>query len=250
MGCTDSHTGITDEEATLRSQESALFFSNQTVTANYLALCRYSRGQELNAEAFDQALTKMLVIKGNLGSSGANTDFYESFRKPSGLYDAKLMKVLCVLLGSGSPSEKATLLFETYDPAFELRLSRAKIAEMAEDLVDVSAKKTAVLVTDAQFRHSGQLTNQQYLKGLCTQAGSAQDAFQQLVLRGEDSVSKQDFVGILPLPENCGWLSSSGIRKLLGIFNSKRLVVRKHEKVSLTGNRPVLRKPDATPSAS
>lgn len=250
MGCSGSRTGISDEEAALRSQESMLLFSNQTVTANYLALCRYSRGQELNAEAFDQALSKMLVIKGNLGSSNTITEFYESFRKPSGAYNAKLMKVLCVLLGSGSPSEKATLLFEIYDPGFELNLARAKIAEMAEDLVDVSAKKVAVLVSDAQYLHSGQLTNQQYLKGLCTQAGSAQDSFLQLVLRGQDSVSKQDFIDILHQPDNSAWLSSSGIRKLLGTFNSKRLAVRKHEKVSLTGSRPVLRKPESTPSAS
>ena len=191
----------------------------------------------------------MLVIKGNLGSSNTITDFYESFRKQqSGAYDAKLIKVLCVLLGTGSTQEKATLLFEIYDPAFELKLSRAKIAEMAGDLVDISAKKVAVLVTDAQYRHSGQLTNQQYLKGLCMQAGSAQDSFQQLVLRGGDSVTKQDFVSIVQQAENSGWLGSCGIRKILGTFNLKRLAVRKHEKVSLTGSRPTLRRPEPLPS--
>lgn len=248
MGCNNSRKGISDEEAALRSQEAMLLYSNQTVTANYLALCRYSRGQELNAEALDQAFSKMLVIKGNLGSSNTITDFYESFRKQPGVYDAKLLKVLCVLLGKGSTVEKATLLFEIYDPGFAETLERAKIAEMVEDLVDISAQKVSVLVTDSQYRHSGQLTNQQYLKGLFTQAGKAQDSFKKLVLRGGERVTKEDFVSILQEPDNTGWLSSSGIRKILNAFSLERLAVRKHGQVSLT--RPTLRKPASLTSPS
>ena len=248
MGCNNSRKGISDEEAALRSQEAMLLYSNQTVTANYLALCRYARDQELNEEALDQAFTKMLVIKGNLGSSNTITDFYESFRKQSKVYDAKLLKVLCVLLGKGGAVEKATLLFEIYDPKFVKTLERAKIAEMVEDLVNISAQKVSVLVTDAQYRHSGQLTNQQYLKGLFTQAGKAQDEFKKLVLRGGDSVTEEDFVGILQQPDNASWLSSSGIRKILNALNQERLVVRKHGQVSLT--RPTLRKPASLTSPS
>lgn len=250
MGCNDSRQGISDAEAALRSQEAMLLFKNQTVLANYLAICRYTRDNELDKTAFDQALTQMMVIKTNLGSSNTITDFYDSFMKSSDLYDAKLLKVLIVLLGSGTSIDKATILFEIYDPGFEMKLSRAKIAEMAGDIVNISVKKVEVLVTDAQFKHSGLIANQKYLSDLYARAGGAQDDFQKLVLKGQDFVSKSDFVEILSQPENSGWLSSSGVRKVLGGLIAKRLSPRPHQKVVLTGARPALSKSVTSPNAS
>ena len=238
---------MSNEEVALRSQESVLLFENQSVTANYMALCRYSRNHRLNAQGFNEALDKMLVLKTNLGSSNTVKEFYDSFQVVPGEYDAKKLKDLCVLLSLGTLEEKAGILFEIYDPDFTLSLDKLAIVQMAADLVEISTEKVAILVTDSQWKQSGQIATKQYIDRLEKQRGKAEDGLKQALLDGKDSVSKADFLTRITKPEVSHWLSTSGIRKILSTLVNERLTVRKHEKVVLSGKRPTLTRPPASP---
>lgn len=187
----------------------------------------------------------MLVLTNNLGSSSKVDDFYTSFMVESGVYDAKLLKVLCVLLSGGTSGEKAEILFEIYDPLFTLSLDKPAVRDMASDLVTVSTERVAILVTDAQWKETDQAQSNKYIERLLVQRPKAEETLLRIALEGQERVRKNDFVDRL-VRDGEAWCSTAGVRKVLNQFHNDRMKVKKHEKATLLSKKPSLMKPPQT----
>lgn len=224
MGCHGSRKRYSQEEVALLTEELVLHFHAASTQQAYAVFRCKARQGFLNALAFEEAAQELGICTRNSGSSLQVEAFFSSLQTPQG-YPEHTLGLLAVLLSEGSASEKATTLFQLYDEAYELELTKVQVTTLIADLVHMSITQLGLLVAGEQH---GALRNGEYLKGLQQASGAFQQTLVEEILLGREIVTRPEFIE--RLSENSKWRSASDLRVALAEFK------REH-------NRPQLVKP-------
>ena len=212
MGCHGSRKRYSQEEVALLSEELVLHFHAASTQQAYSVFRCKARGGFLNALAFAEAAKELGLCVQNSGGSLQVEAFFASLQTPQG-YPEHSLGLLAVLLSEGSSQEKAETLFQLYDEAYTLELTKAQVVILTADLVHMSTVSLGLLVAGEQ---PGALRNGEYLKGLQQVSEAFQQDLVTEIMQGREVLTRPEF--LKQFSENSRWRSASDLRVAMAEF--------------------------------
>jgi len=213
MGCGDSKTQVTAEEAAITAQESALGLTLLPVAFVCTTVSKYSRNQVISDSQLLRILRRLFPEKEEL-EDFKRRYFDKNVLKsgPQEFARAKLLS-LGVLLSLGSNEDKVTELFYLLDVECMHRVNREQVQTSVATLVELSLGYGPQLISDPTPRLAA------YRLELERKAESVTAAVVGYVLGSAQNLSLRELVVKFNSGTLSRFLSPQGIRKILKEFS-------------------------------
>lgn len=206
MGCCQSvpapPTEASPDERALCLRESTLGYSKHHVKEVIEELLRLSEDGKFSPNDLNTLTVKFELNKEGLDDLDSPlNDFYKNFRGERGAYKVTYLGALIILLGKGTPQEKASFLYMLMPPSDPQHDSGVRTAEQVKHLVEALVNVACVwlpkLSQTENISEPGTLPAEK-VESIISSAVSKKDgAIQDLVsslLKEKDGVSQADFV--------------------------------------------------------
>mmetsp|Transcript_23467 Transcript_23467/g.41606 ORF Transcript_23467/g.41606 Transcript_23467/m.41606 type:complete len:245 (-) Transcript_23467:827-1561(-) len=212
MGCADSRDKRHEEEDTLAVFENALKFNRQLTTSIDFGFRKYSYEGEISASQFAEACDKLHLQRVNTDQYPNIEAFYNKLRNENGKLILKKLLLLGVLLGKGTPHEKAQILFEIYDDTDAHVLEGLTVKQMVDDMFDMSVNLLPTLVPANCRGHDSQKVKY-YIDRILYRCNKSKDMLRMALTEGAVRTRRDAFVGTLWKEERKQLLTAAGIRE-------------------------------------
>lgn len=146
MGACLSREDLSEVEQAITAKEHDLLFNQQSAQHIDFILRKYSHNSTMNDAQLNDAAKHLGLPLKNTQTNTKIEAFYSALKTtPASLH--KNLLVVGILLGSGSNSSKAKLLFEVYDVDGSHSLSKDKVVTLATEIAEVAIKKLTIVAT-------------------------------------------------------------------------------------------------------
>jgi len=216
MGCASTRQELSCEEQSILQQQDQLeFFKNSCKLIDF-ALRKYSYNGYINEHQWTDAGSLLEIKTISTPQCPKCSEFYNLF-KDEGKLRFKEILVLGTLLSSGTPKQKAKLLFELEDPEDLGELSSSQVLDLIHLIVDISAQKIPSLVSDKISPPASEKAVQKYSQQLKEYAEQVTPNLLEIFMGGKnhDSVKKAVFVSYFGEEEAARLVSPYGVRNFL-----------------------------------
>ena len=119
MGCSESRSNLTPEEAAIVKGEGIINIKRVVVEQAYLVMKRYGSKGTMTRSQLKEAARLLKVDMSGFRDPKSKVSRYFSGFKAQDSYSHEWMMVLALLLGAGSVADKATAFFNHMDKDFE-----------------------------------------------------------------------------------------------------------------------------------
>lgn len=213
MGCGDSKTPLTAEEAAITAQECALGLTMLPVAFVCTTVSKYSRNDLISDSQLMRILRRLFPEKEEL--EDFKRRYFDRNVLKAGLQEFARAKILslCVLLSLGSNEDKVTELFYLLDVACEHKVSREQVQTSVATLVQLSVNYGPLLVSDPSPKLAA------YRLELERKADSVSAAVVGYIMGALESMSLSQLVVKFNSGTLSRFLSPQGIRRILKEFS-------------------------------
>jgi hypothetical protein len=208
MGVCSHREQLSEAELEISAKELTLKYSQLSAEYVDLVFRKYSRDAVLNEVQFRDAV-KLLGLQVIDTSANNKTEEFYCLMKRGALYVLERLLVLGVLLGTGSISSKANLLFEVYDTEGTHQLSQDAVRTMCQDVFGMAVSCLPVLTG-----LSG-VVLLTYIHRLRLQQAGAETLLESLILGKRTEVTQEEFVSAFDKAELSQLLTSQGVRTFI-----------------------------------
>jgi hypothetical protein len=222
MGCNHCRERCPDEEQLLRERQAALRLHLVKTKTLYETFTLVARGNSLNAKAFEDAVQRLNLCVSSTAFPGLLEQFYESLKGEAGI-PLQSLQLLAVLLGTSLPLERADFLFQAYDSAYALQLSKATIEQLVRDITHFAVNILGQLATNTQ-----PINMQRYFTDL--KAAREEYCNKRIadIIGDREYVSKQEFIALFSTNSDCrSLLTANDLRLALFGLRKEQLVKRR-----------------------
>lgn len=209
MGCTSSRTKLSQEETYLVQHENELNYHKKPSLQADLVIRKYSYKETVNASQLRNTSERLGVLIANTGNFNKVEAFYNSLKKGESI-PLQTLLVLSLLLTQGSATEKARLLFETYDTLQQEELEHGSMAAIINELFEISVVRLPILVNNFSTSEAGNL--KQYLAKIEHIKGAAIAKLVSSIAKGTEKVKRVAFIETLASDSMKSLLTTSGFR--------------------------------------
>ena len=217
MGCSESRSNLTPEEAAIDKGEQIINLKRIMVQQGYLVMKRYgSKGSMTRSQLKEAARLLKVDMTGFRDPKSKVSRFFSGF-KVSDTYSHEWMMVLALLLGAGSISEKANAFFSHMDKDFSGTITQQKYGLLLRSMIKVGLTLNAILGVGVE--EEGFLTLDRikaYTKNIEQIEQKAITSFKSKVFGSNDSITLEAFVSAHENQKALSQsLSASGLRQCL-----------------------------------
>lgn len=212
MGCAYSRDKTPEEERTLITFERTLQLYRKSATSVDLTFRKYSYKDEVNLSQLSEACAQIGIQRRSTEASPNVEVFFTELCNESGKYPLKRLLLLGVLLCSGTPQEKARLLFEIYDDCDRGVLDGPAVKQMAEDLFELSVNLLPILVPSQRRGDHDPIKVKYYRDKILYRSAKSKEMLRLVLIGGSASVGRDTFTACLSCDDRRRLLSASGIR--------------------------------------
>jgi hypothetical protein len=214
MGCAQTFTKPTEEEAVIQAEE-ALNIHIQNCSQLDIAFRKFSLNGKLNALQFTRAANSLGVMTRNIGNFTRVTTTYNRLKDYDGNFLLIDLIVIGVLLGKESNENKAQILYQCMDNELLGYLKDHQVRHLVDLLSRHSVDTLGGLVCDGQTPYSSELRNSKYLFDLNSVRKDTCKKISDFIMKGLEKVNESDFSERLSFYCEGKALSSAGFREIL-----------------------------------
>jgi hypothetical protein len=205
MGLCTSRDSLTEAEKAITHCEGHLNFAQQSAERIDYVLRKYSRNASLNEVQFRQAAGQLKLQVDNTATNSQITLFYSRIMLNSS-YVLNRLLITGILLGTGSNSTKARLLFEVYDTNGAHRLAYEVILQLCREVFEVAVNcLSAVADSEKPFVTT-------HFHTLRLQRGDAEARLKNKIIGSQTEVTKEAFIAAFTIKDLSSFLTSHGAR--------------------------------------
>jgi hypothetical protein len=193
---------LSEEETIITMREKSIPFSMIKLTDLDLTMKQHNYTSLLSINNLRQVLSDLSI---DLEIFTSPEDpihiLLKIMQNPQRLYDYKTVILFGVVLGIGTPKEKALILYKLYDKTDSGRISEASLIEMLNDIINVSVTQIPKIAIDnsetpENFTISEKKLNE-YLRNLLAKKKIFTSRALNLLVGGKSYISQGDFMKIL-----------------------------------------------------
>ena len=145
MGCSESRSNLTPEEAAIVKGESIINIKRVVVEQAYLVMKRYGSSGTMTRSQLKEAARLLKVDMSGFRDPKSKVSRYFSGFKVAEAYSHEWMMVLALMLGAGSNREKATAFFNHMDKDFERTITPQKYGLLLKNMIKVGLTLNSTL---------------------------------------------------------------------------------------------------------
>ncbi|OMJ74658.1 hypothetical protein SteCoe_26369 [Stentor coeruleus] len=214
MGCTQTFTKPTEEEAVVQAEE-ALNIHTQNSSQLDITFRKFSLNGKLNALQFTRASNSLGVTTSNIGNFTRVTTTYNRLKDYDGNFLLIDLIVIGALLGKESKENKARILYQCMDNELLGYLKDHQVRHLVDLLARHSVDTLGGLVCDGQNPYSSELRNSKYLFDLNSVRKDVVKKISDFIMIGLEKVKENDFIERLAFYCEGRVLTSAGFREIL-----------------------------------
>ena len=211
MGCSSSKTTPSEERAAIIA-ESGLLFQSKDASWVDSTIRKFATEQKLSHCQLEKA-AKVLEVK--VSNYDKHTKILEMLQKLKEAedYHTKDILVLGILLGKGSPSLKAELIYQAFNSENSIHIGKLK-SEVLQTLCKVSVNLCS-LVSSNQSVISNEMKNLKYIENLKGVMTMGINRLAEKMTHSGLMITQKNFVETMSSYKGGALTSSSGLRSFL-----------------------------------
>ena len=213
MGCSDSRTDITAEEATVANAEAILEYSHLPAYYTDLIHRKYSYEGKIVEDQWKDIYKTLDLAPNKSYAMQSVVNFFDNFKIGPGEYSLKKLLVLGILLSKGSSEEKARLLFEVQDEAGSGILTTEGLDDLIKLMLDISIEINTKIKIKDDINQVTEEDIRRYVAKLRRGVGKAQSTILETILDGSQSITVEEFIRKMSHSTRPELLTAQGLRK-------------------------------------